>query len=73
MQNQRLSDQLLFDSSRRVVQPQFNQGLRIRGAGKQNFMVSRGNILHTNLNAILEEAIGTFMHTLAHQEKIKRK
>ena len=41
-------------------------------ARKQNFMVSGRDIVHTNPNAVLEEAIGTFIHTLAQQE-IKRK
>ena len=73
VQNQRLSNQLQFDSSRRVVQPQLNQGLRTRGARQQNPNICGGDVVHTHPYAALEQVVSTFMNTLAHKEQVLTK
>ena len=65
MRNQRLSNQLQFDSSGRVVQPQFNQELCSHGARQQNPIIGGGDVVHANHYEILEQGINVFMHMLA--------
>ena len=73
VRNERLSNQLQFDSSGRVVRPQFNQGLRSRGARKQNPIIGEGDVVHKNPYAALEQVVSTFMNTLAHKEQVLTK
>ena len=73
VRNQRLSNQLQFDSSGRVVRPQLNQGLRSRGARQQNPNIGGGDVVHTNPYAALEQVVSTFMNTLAHKEQVLTK
>ena len=65
-------NQLQFDSSERVVQPQF-QGLRTCGARQQNSIIGGGDVVHTNPYATLEQIVSTFMNTLSHKEQILTK
>ena len=73
VRNQRLSNQLQFDSSRRVVRPQFNQGLCSHGTRKKNPIISGGDVVHTNPYATLEQGVSTFINTLAYKEQVLTK
>ena len=68
-----IPNQLQFDSSGRVVRPQFNQRLHSRRARKQNPIIGEGDVVHTNPYAALEQVVRTFMNTLAHKERVLTK